>query len=142
MTALPWYKDGLKFKCTGCGKCCTGEPGLVWISPEEVKNISSYLNITERVFRIRFTRSQDNRLALIEKKNEAGEFDCIFLKGKKCEIYPVRPKQCQTFPWWKHTLSSPESWKLAAESCEGINDDAPIVPYAEIEQNLARNSQT
>jgi len=23
----PWYKDGLKFSCSGCGDCCTGAPG-------------------------------------------------------------------------------------------------------------------
>ena len=23
-TPEPWYKDGLRFKCTGCGDCCTG----------------------------------------------------------------------------------------------------------------------
>ena len=23
-TQEPWYKDGLRFKCTGCGDCCTG----------------------------------------------------------------------------------------------------------------------
>ena len=25
----PWYNDGLRFTCTRCGHCCTGEPGFV-----------------------------------------------------------------------------------------------------------------
>ena len=26
----PWYRDGLRFQCTQCGNCCTGDPGVVW----------------------------------------------------------------------------------------------------------------
>ena len=26
-----WYADGLRFTCTQCGNCCTGQPGFVWI---------------------------------------------------------------------------------------------------------------
>ena len=27
-----WYHLGLRFQCTGCGDCCTGAPGYVWIN--------------------------------------------------------------------------------------------------------------
>lgn len=33
---LPWYAPGLSFTCTQCGNCCTGEPGVVWVSDEEI----------------------------------------------------------------------------------------------------------
>ena len=27
-----WYaEEGLAFECTGCGDCCTGAPGYVWV---------------------------------------------------------------------------------------------------------------
>ena len=35
-----WYKDGLQFECTGCGDCCTGEPGYVWVSEQEIQNLA------------------------------------------------------------------------------------------------------
>src|SRR5438105_3224904 len=31
MSSEPWYQDGLRFSCTRCGHCCTGEPGFVWV---------------------------------------------------------------------------------------------------------------
>lgn len=132
MTGLPWYKDGLKFKCTGCGKCCTGQPGYVFVSKEEIAQMAKALDLSERDFKIRYIRNRDNRFALVEKKNTDGEYDCIFLKGKACQIYEARPKQCRIFPWWAENLTTPESWKLAAAYCEGINDEAPLVSFDEI----------
>jgi len=41
----PWYQDGLRFKCTGCGQCCTGSPGYVWVSPEEAEAMAKHLKI-------------------------------------------------------------------------------------------------
>ncbi|HEV8050891.1 MAG TPA: YkgJ family cysteine cluster protein, partial [Parachlamydiaceae bacterium] len=72
------------------------------------------------------------RYALVEKKN----YDCIFLKDKKCSVYPVRPTQCRTFPWWMQNLATPEDWKEAAKFCEGISDDAPLVSIDIIESQL------
>lgn len=132
MNALPWYKDGLKFKCTECGKCCTGPSGYIWIAEEEAQAIAQHLNISEKKFNIKYTRRRDNRKALVEQKTKEGEYQCIFLKGKRCEIYPVRPQQCRTFPWWPENLRTEESWKAAATTCEGINEEAPVVPYSEI----------
>ncbi|WP_296458322.1 hypothetical protein [Rubinisphaera sp.] len=40
---MSWYKDGLKFECTQCGNCCTGGPGAVWVSEEEIQAIAEYL---------------------------------------------------------------------------------------------------
>src|SRR5688500_1701558 len=35
-TDAPWFADGLSFTCTACGNCCTGGPGFVWITKEEI----------------------------------------------------------------------------------------------------------
>lgn len=126
----PWYKNGLRFKCTECGKCCTGSPGYIWVTDEEIHSMAEVLNITVALFKRKYLRQRDNRFALVEKKSEGNA--CIFLKDKKCQIYKARPKQCRTFPWWKENLNSEESWKIAAESCEGISMDAPLVPFSEI----------
>lgn len=138
-SSLPWYKDGLRFKCTECGKCCTGTPGFVWVSQEEICSMAQFLNISVDLFKRKYIRSRDNRYALIEKKIANEDYECIFLKDKKCQIYKARPTQCRTFPWWKENLNTEESWKLAAKECEGINNDAPIVPYSQIEQSIKIN---
>lgn len=139
--STPWYKDGLRFQCTGCGKCCTGSPGYIWITPQEASEIASLLNITLEKFIREYTRQVGDRLSLIEKFRSPGEYDCIFLQGKRCQIYDSRPKQCQTFPWWPSNLTSPEEWENAAKECEGINADSAIVSFEEITRQLTAPNQ-
>ena len=130
----PWYKDGLRFKCTECGKCCTGPSGYVWVNDDEMTALAEKLGISLDLFKRKYTRMRDNRYALTERQTQAGDYDCVFLKDKKCQVYDARPTQCRNFPWWKENLHSEESWKLAAKDCEGINDEAPLTPYSQIIQ--------
>lgn len=128
----PWYKDGLRFNCTQCGKCCTGGPGYVWVEEKEIEAMAAFLKITVEEFILKYTRQAHGRRALLEDRRS---YDCVFLKGRKtCTVYGARPRQCRTFPWWKENLDTPESWKKAAMSCEGINPDAPIVSLTEIQK--------
>lgn len=129
-----WYKDGLRFKCTECGKCCTGKPGYVWISEEEIKQMAEHLNISIDLFKRKYTRLVHNQYSLIEKKRQ--DYDCVFLEGKRCTIYQARPKQCRAFPWWVENLESKEAWEEAAKDCEGINPEAPLVPFEEINSKI------
>lgn len=132
---LPWYKKGLKFGCTQCGQCCTGSPGYVWITKEEVEKAAEFLKITPELFMRRYTRRVGPRIALTElaKKN----YDCVFLKDNRCTIYSVRPEQCRKFPWWPGNLKSRRSWEETAKRCEGINhENAPTVTLEEIQKAL------
>lgn len=131
----PWYAKGLYFKCTECGQCCTGAPGYVWVTEEEIQRIASHLKLSTQEFSKRYVRRVNGQSALVEHSKT---YDCVFLKNKKCQIYPVRPTQCRTFPWWPHNLKSEKDWIEAASSCEGINyPGAPLVPYETIKQQLA-----
>lgn len=133
---LPWYKEGLSFKCTGCGKCCTGTPGVVWVTEDEIHKMAELLQSSVESFCKAHVRKMGDRLALVEKKN-GKDFDCTFLKGKQCSVYSVRPQQCQTFPWWEEHLSSKEAWEEAAQDCEGINHpEAPLISLGEIQRHL------
>lgn len=131
--SFPWYKEGLRFECTGCGQCCTGSPGYVWVSEEDIQAIADYLAMPVDVFMKRFLKKEGNRYSLIEKSSS---FDCIFLEGKRCTIYPVRPTQCSTFPWWPSLLQNSEAWNNAASCCEGIRSDAPLVERKKIDAQL------
>ncbi len=129
---LPWYKDGLRFECTGCGQCCTGSPGYVWLNEEDIKTLTDQLGLEREEFIRLYTRSVYGRLALLEHPKT---YDCVFLEGNKCKVYKARPQQCRTFPWWPEHLTSPEAWAEAAKRCEGINHpNAPIVPFGVIEE--------
>jgi len=134
-----WYAQGLRFECTGCGQCCTGAPGYIWVSEEEIEKIAEFLQLTVEEFSRQYLRRVKGRLSLIELPKT---YDCIFLKDKKCQIYSVRPTQCRTYPWWPQNLKSEKEWQEAARYCEGIRLDAPIVPLETIEQQRAIQENT
>jgi len=130
-TEEPWFDAGLRFKCTGCGKCCTGSPGYVYLSGTDMENLASHFKLSLEDFTRKYARFLGEQYALIDK---VGSHDCIFLKDNKCSVYEARPIQCKTFPWWLSSLETPEHWKDAAERCEGINHpDAPLVPSLHIQ---------
>lgn len=132
----PWYKDGLRFKCTGCGACCTGGPGNVWVDEEDIAKMSKLLNMSRDDFVKDFTHEVGGRLSLIEHPIN---FDCIFLKNRKCLIYEARPKQCRAFPWWPENLHSLKDWNREAQRCEGINHpDAPLITLEEIKSAMQK----
>ena len=133
-TPLPWYKEGLRFKCTECGKCCTGPTGFVWLSEEEIINLANYLSIPVDLFKRKYTKLREKRYALTTIKDQ--DHACVFLNNKKCSVYQVRPQQCRTYPWWKENLNTKESWDEAAKSCEGINDEAQLISYEAIIEQL------
>jgi uncharacterized protein len=134
----PWYKEGLSFQCTECGKCCTGSPGYVWVTEKEIQEIADHLKLPVDKFSRRYLRQKEGRYALVELKRK--NYDCIFLNDNKCSIYSVRPTQCRTYPWWQANLNSREAWESAAKTCEGIRDEASKVPLEIIERELAKNS--
>lgn len=127
----PWYANGLNFKCTECGQCCTGAPGYIWVNDQEIEQIAAHLNLSIEEFAQRYLRRVKGRFSLNEHPKT---FDCAFLKDKKCQIYSVRPTQCRTFPWWPKQLKSERDWQEAAQCCEGIQLNAPLVPFETIEQ--------
>ncbi len=128
----PWFDDGLRFKCTGCGKCCTGSPGYVYLSSTDLDRMSDHFKMTREQFAQKYTRLVEDQYALLDMP---GSYDCVFLKNNQCTAYEARPTQCRTFPWWIHNLRDPQDWEEASKRCEGINHaDAPIVPSLIIQE--------
>lgn len=136
----PWYKDGLRFHCTECGKCCSEVPGVVWVSEDELLAFAKRFDLSPEDFALRYMRLVGGRLALLEKTD--GSFDCIFLKGKRCTVYEDRPVQCRTFPWWPQNLQSKESWEGLREECEGVNhEDAELISAEKIQEVLSEQEK-
>src|ERR1044072_5591899 len=75
-----WYAEGLKLTCSQCGNCCTGGPGYVWISEEEIVCPADDLKITPEATVEKYCRKSGGKFSLKENRNPAtGEYDCIFL---------------------------------------------------------------
>lgn len=130
----PWYNEGLRFQCTGCGKCCTGFPGYVWVTEQEIVAMAARLKLPLDEFSAKYVRKVGDRFSL---KEHHKTYACVFLEGNKCKVYEDRPKQCQTFPWWSENLASKQDWQDAGKNCEGINHpEAPLISLEEIEKNL------
>jgi Fe-S-cluster containining protein len=128
----PWYKDGLRFECTRCGKCCSGFPGFVWVNDAEVRDIASFRDEPlEEVLGL-YTRLVNGKRTLRDKGND----DCIFYDpAAGCTIYPVRPRQCRTWPFWESNVNSPQSWERTAQTCPGAGQGA-LIPAEEITRRV------
>lgn len=113
----PWFQTGLRFTCTRCGACCTGVPGYVWVTEEELERIAEYIGLDVAETRRRFTRTIRRRRTLTEQPNG----DCVFYdrETRACTIYPVRPVQCQTWPFWPNNVSTPQAWAETCQTCPG-----------------------
>ncbi len=134
--AAPWYADGLRFACTRCGACCTGE-GYVWVTPERIARIAGFLGLEPQAFAARYVRRVGDRLSLIEKPNT----DCVFWQQDSgCTVYAVRPEQCRSFPFWPEHLESPAAWSELAAECPGIGE-GPLHTIGEIRRRLPRTGE-
>src|SRR5688572_24597390 len=75
----PWYKDGLRFQCTGCGDCCTGAPGYVWVTNDEIVALAAEVGMDVGAFERRYVRTVGVRKSLREHKKT---YDCVFLDAQ------------------------------------------------------------
>lgn len=129
---LPWYHEGLQFTCSGCGDCCTGEPGYVWVNQEEIEAIAAAIGESDlERFEHQFVRRVGIRKSLKEYPNG----DCVFFdnKTRKCQVYEVRPRQCRTWPFWDSNLRTPEDWQATCDVCPG-SGTGRLYSLEEIEQ--------
>src|SRR3972149_1967768 len=119
MSTFPWYHHGLKFQCTGCGDCCTGAPGYVWLTRTEIQSMAAALGCSAAIFERQFVRRVGVRKSLIERPNG----DCIFFASdsRQCLVYEARPRQCRTFPFWNSHLKSAKTWEQLRANCPGCN---------------------
>jgi uncharacterized protein len=116
MSEEVWFEDGLSFQCTRCGNCCTGAPGFVWVNDEELAAIAEFRGETvEQVSGLYTYLARRGRTL----RDQAGG-DCVFYDRERgCVIYPVRPRQCRTWPFWQSNVASPEAWQRTCEVCPG-----------------------
>jgi Fe-S-cluster containining protein len=117
MGEKPWFEKGLRFQCTGCGDCCTGAPGYVWVNSEEIAALARRLGVDTAEFQRRYVRKVGAKQSLIEYANG----DCVFFDpaSRKCTVYEDRPQQCRTWPFWNSNVATAEAWSQTCAVCPG-----------------------
>lgn len=135
----PWWTNGLFFSCLGCGRCCRGEPGAIWVSDENIADASGEIGLDQADFRRMFVTLRWKRPSLREKPNG----DCVMYERDRarCLIYGVHPPQCSLFPFWPSILESPGKWERASLTCPGIGQGRFYSPE-EIMELLAKSPFT
>jgi len=114
---------GYKFDPSACetcgGHCCTGESGYIWAKYDEIVNMAEFVNLSVEDFATMYLKKVKHRYSLVEKKLAEDNFACIFFDETKqrCSIYPVRPLQCRTFPFWEQFKNDEEEVR---KECPGI----------------------
>ncbi len=129
----PWYANGLRFGCTQCGACCSGDPGAVWVNDAEIEALAARLELTSQAFSSRYVRQLGDGRSLTEFDNG----DCVFFDPatRGCRVYESRPMQCRTWPFWRSNLRHEKTWQDTAAVCPGSGQGA-LVPLDRIRQHL------
>lgn len=137
MTFKPFHANGLRFSCTRCGNCCRnhGAYTYVYLAESDVSAIARHLGMPEKAFLDAYCQSEDGWVSL-----RMDSPACPFLEpGNTCAIYPVRPKQCATWPFWKENLQR-ATWIEIAKDCPGI-DQGELHSRAALERVARENEE-
>ena len=117
----PFYKNGLRFECTRCSKCCRHDPGFVFLSHDDIRRLLKTTKMNKDDFMETYCRVVNingfSRLSLKEKDN----YDCVFWEEGGCRVYAKRPLQCRSYPFWSHHLVSRQTWDDMSLECPGVN---------------------
>jgi len=115
----PWYANGLRFECTGCGNCCKsrGEYSTVYLMQADVDAMAAELGMTDKVF-LETHCEGDRGWTVLRSSSD----QCRFLAADNtCEVYEARPMQCRTWPFWVENLTDRAIWEgPLSKDCPGI----------------------
>lgn len=127
---------GLRFECTGCGKCCVGRGDYyVAATRAEQRRLQRFLKISWRWFRRRYISVREDGSESLRWETDR----CIFFdkQARRCRVYAARPGQCRSYPFWPEVLASAPTWRAEGKRCEGI-DRGAVIPLEYVEARLQR----
>jgi Fe-S-cluster containining protein len=118
----PYFFDqGLRFTCQECGRCCTGAPGRVFLPAGRLSKVAALL---ERPAADLVRNDLLPAPGGFRIREDAGG-RCRFLReAGGCRIYPVRPPQCISYPFWFQILRRAENWQALRRQCPGAGRGA------------------
>jgi len=112
----PYFFDaGICFECRQCGQCCVGEPGTIYVTKDEIASLAAHFQMSRAEFTERYLYPFKDSFSICEDPQGR----CLFFDNG-CTIYPLRPSQCRTFPFWFSNLRSESKWRRIEAACPGI----------------------
>lgn len=140
--APSWYSNGsISFKCTACGRCCTGKGGVVQVNEQEILQLASHLKMGYGEFGVKYLRHSEEHGAFFLRDRDDAAGSCVFLgEDRRCTVYEARPTQCVTYPFWPSVMRSRASWEAERAVCEGV-EHPDAEPVDEIEAELKLGAQ-
>jgi uncharacterized protein len=139
MESKPWYDKGLRFECTRCGNCCRnhGDYTFVSLGPVELREIPDFLGVSREKFLADHCDKEPGYHPTLRMDRPA----CPFLTAEQtCSIYPVRPMQCRTWPFWTENLVR-ETWEGPVKDCCPGAGKGRHYSAAEVERIAAENDR-
>jgi Fe-S-cluster containining protein len=102
------------------------------VTEDEVRAIAEFrVEPLEQVTGL-YTRREGHLRSLKER----ADGDCVFYDRQAgCTVYPVRPRQCRTWPFWESNVASPADWATTAAECPGCNQ-GELIPTEEITRRV------
>lgn len=134
-----WWSEGVRFECQGSGQCCVsrGEYGYVFLTPEDRRRLAKFLKISTQAFTKKYCSRFHGAFHLNEDPERP---ECMFLHGRRCDVYQARPGQCRTWPFWSEVMS-PKAWKKeVATFCPGVGKGKVVSPE-EIRRQMAEQKK-
>ena len=85
-----------------------GAPGYVWVDAEEIARLAEFRG--ETVDAVLAAVRPAGRRSLQPDREARGR---LHLLGQQagCTVYPARPVQCRTWPFWPENIETPEDWE-------------------------------
>jgi Fe-S-cluster containining protein len=112
----PYFFDaGIRFECRQCHQCCVGDHGTIYVTADEIASLAGHLHLSIAAFTERFLYPYKDSYSI----GEHPDGRCLFFDNG-CTVYPLRPNQCRTFPFWFSNIRSEERWHAIAKACPGI----------------------
>lgn len=111
------YPKKVRFECQRCAQCCgdSSHRGRnVLLLESEVIKISNKTGLRPLSFASRSLSFQPYRYRMKKRNGK-----CVFLDGKACRIYNVRPLICSFYPFSLKTSDNDCKFEVS-EECPGI----------------------
>lgn len=121
--------------CLACEAHCCRRPGIVIFSEPELIKVASALGLS-----IEKTAAHNGLTCFTDKDRlfyrTDHRFGCPFVnRDNLCRIHPVRPIQCDRWPFWEECTRSAEDWDRIRQDtpCPGMLP-AEYVPEEETDE--------